>query len=429
LCTPILVNIKESEIVRIQPKADAELENLIISDKIRFCYDSLKKNRIQKVFQKNFENTFLSESWGKFFDTVSSFIQSNKKITFLINENLDLKSAQLLKNIESNNIKVLNISNFNTKYKNNYDSSFFDKISSINKKIKTCFLISTNLKTETTLLNTKLRLKYNKNFFSIISTGSFYKSNYPTTFINLSTQNIIKLFEGKITNSRFFLTQSNTLLMIGNAFSKRIKEVSYILNLFKKVCPTGLVIQNQIHANSVGIHFLGINSLKKNILKSTDYFFCLNLEDNIKTRKLILNKKFFWFNTHGSVLAGQASFILPTLTFFENESIYINIDANIKKSQKVLPALKDSRSVYSILKSLFKEIEDRSKFFIEYSTDKNHKTKFKQSLIKNHTCTHIFSSPNKSVLENSYGDNVLTKNSIILSQRIQEQLKNNHTTF
>jgi hypothetical protein len=97
--------------------------------------------------------------------------------------------------IESNNIKVLNISDFNTKYKNHYDNSFFDKISSINKKIKTCFLISTNLKTETTLLNTKLRLKYNKNFFSVISTGSFYKSNYPTTFINLSTQNIIKLFE------------------------------------------------------------------------------------------------------------------------------------------------------------------------------------------------------------------------------------------
>jgi len=217
--------------------------------------------------------------------------------------------------------------------------------------------------------------------------------------------------------------------MIGNAFSKRIKEVSYIINLFKKVCPTGLVIKNQIHPNSVGIQFLGINSLKKNILKSTDYFFCLNLEDNIKTRKLILNKNFFWFNTHGSVLAGRASFILPTLTFFENESIYINIDANIKKSQKVLPALKDSQSVYSILKTLFKETEDTSKFFIEYSTNKNHKTKFKQSLNKNHTCTHIFISPNKSVLENSYGDNVLTKNSIILSQRIQEQLKNNHTTF
>lgn len=429
LCTPILVNIKESEIVRIQPKADAALDNLIISDKIRFCYDSLKKNRIQKVFKKNFENNFLSESWSIFFDTVSSFIKSNKKITFLINENLDFKSAQLLRNIESNNIKVLNISDFNIKYKNHYDSSFLDKINSLNKNIKTCFLISTNLKTETTLLNTKLRIKYNKTFFSIISTGSFYKSNYPTTFINLSTQNIIKLFEGKITNSRFFLSQSNTLLILGNAFSKKIREVSYIQKLFKKVCPTGLVIHNQIYPNSIGINFLGINYLKNNILESTDYLFCINLEDNIKIRKLILNKNFFWFNTHGSTLAGQADFILPTLTFFENESIYMNIDGNIKKSQKVLPVLKDSRSVYSILKTLFKETEDTSKNFIQYSIDKDYKTKFKQDFRVTHTCTHILNSPNKSVLENTYGDNVLTKNSIILSQRIQEQLKNNHITF
>ena len=91
--------------------------------------------------------------------------------------------------------------------------------------------------------------------------------------------------------------------------------------------------------------------------------------------------------------------------------------------------LKDSRSIYSILKTLFKETEDTSKSFIEYSIDKDYKTKLKQDFRLSHTCTHILNSPNKSILENTYGDNVLTKNSIILSRRIQEQLKNNHTTF
>lgn len=430
LCSPVLVNVKESEIVRIQPKADQDLENLIISDKIRFCYDSLKKNRIQKVFKKNFEKKFLAESWHKFFETTNDFIKNNKRITFLINENLDLKSAQFLKNIENNNIKVLNISDFNIKYKNYFDNSYYDKTNTLNKRIKICFLLSTNLKTETTLLNTKLRLKFNKTSFSTINSGSFYKSNYPTTFINLSTQNIVKLFEGKVLNSKFFIEHPNTLLIVGNAFNKKIKNVSYLINFFKKICPTGLVIHNEIHTNSVGFNYLGINSFTNNILKSTDYFFCLNLEDNIKIRKLILNKNFFWFNTHGSTVAGHAYFILPTLTFLESENTYINIDGSVKKTQKVLPSLKDSQSVYSILKELFKNIEDNSLDFIKHSTDRNFKAKFKQRFLENvNRSTYIYNSPVKSVLENFYGDTVLTKNSIILSQRVQEQLKNSHTTF
>ena len=37
--SPLLINFKESEIVRIQPKIDSSIQNSIISDKIRFSFD------------------------------------------------------------------------------------------------------------------------------------------------------------------------------------------------------------------------------------------------------------------------------------------------------------------------------------------------------------------------------------------------------
>jgi len=52
LCTPILINVKESDIVRIQPKMDLQLNNSLISDKIRFVYDSLKKIEFNKSLKK-----------------------------------------------------------------------------------------------------------------------------------------------------------------------------------------------------------------------------------------------------------------------------------------------------------------------------------------------------------------------------------------
>jgi len=437
LCTPILINVKESDIVRIQPKMDLQLNNSLISDKIRFVYDSVKKNRIQQVFKKNHDKGFSIETWFTFNNKISALIKEKKKITFLINENLDFESTQLLKSFESTHIRVINTSSFSSQYKNSYDQLYCRNTESIYKKIKTCFLLSTNLKIETTLLNTKLRLKYNKNAFNTISTGSFHKSNYPIKFINLSTQNTINLFEGKFANSIKFVENINVLLVIGSAFKNKITKSLNLISLFKKICPTGLIIDNQIYPNSVGFDFLGINGLVNKTIMSTDFFFCINLEDTTKIRKLLFKKNFFWFNTHGSSVAVHANFIVPTLTFFEVENTYLNLDGIKRKSQKVLSGLKDSQSVIYILRTIKKIIIDHSKSFITTCNnnflnkiDNNNKFKFKPilSFIDN-KFDFVFNCPNKNILENFYNDSILTKNSVILSKRAQEKQKNAHNIF
>jgi len=52
----IYVNFKESEILRILPKSNSEINENLISDKARFFHDSSKNQRLQKIFQKSFVN-------------------------------------------------------------------------------------------------------------------------------------------------------------------------------------------------------------------------------------------------------------------------------------------------------------------------------------------------------------------------------------
>jgi NADH dehydrogenase/NADH:ubiquinone oxidoreductase subunit G len=47
----IYVNFKESEIFRILPKSNDQINEHIISDKARFSYDSNNNNRIKNLFQ------------------------------------------------------------------------------------------------------------------------------------------------------------------------------------------------------------------------------------------------------------------------------------------------------------------------------------------------------------------------------------------
>jgi len=432
LCSPILISVKESNIVRIQPKIDFKLNNTLITDKIRFFYDSLKKNRIQQVFKKDINTKFSTVEWSFFINEVNTLIKKKKKITFLINENLDFESVTVLKNIESTNIKVFNMSNRNIQKLNNNDFAFYDKTTIIDEKIHTCFLISTNLKIETTLLNTKLRLKYNKSVISTINAGSFYKSNYPQKFICLSLENIIRLFEGKFSNSNNLIEKSGILLIIGNAFNNKITSLNSFSNLFKKVCPRGFILKNPVYPNSAGFDFLNVNGLQNNFIKSTEFFFCINLEDNILTQKLIHNKKFFWFNTHGSNLATKAQFILPTLSFIENENVYVNSDYQVKKSYKILPALKDSKSFFSVIKIILNDIKKQINIqnYLAFLNNLNQNKKFKQNFISIDNKIDLISAhPNKNILENTYSDSILTKNSDILSKRVQEQQKNSHFIF
>lgn len=429
LCSPILLNIKESDIIRIQPKADSGLDNLIISDKIRFLYDSIKINRIQQVFKKTNNNSFKVENWLSFYETILDAIKNKKKITFLVNENLDAKTSSFFKSLEGSNINILNVSSFFSKHNSSYEGSLYNKTDSLNKKIKTCFLLSTNLKIETTLLNTKLRLKFNKTFFSVISSGAFYKANYPTNFISLSTQSVLKLFEGKLFNSLKIIKNPNTLLIIGNSFNKRISDITSIVKVFKKFCPTGLVVQNFIYPNSVGFRFLGIKNLKNNKLNSTDLLFCINLEDNIQMRKILTNVDFFWFNTHGSNLAIKSNYILPSLTFLEGENTYLNLDAVLKKTQKVLPGYKNSQALLDTFGFIFPKNKDYCPNHFQIFINNKSKTFFKSTLDLYNKQTLVYSGPIKSIIENFYGDSVLTKNSTILSKRSQEQQKNTQNNF
>jgi NADH dehydrogenase (ubiquinone) Fe-S protein 1 len=49
----IYVNFKESDIIRILPKNNSEINKNLISNKARFSYDSVKIQRLQKIFYKN----------------------------------------------------------------------------------------------------------------------------------------------------------------------------------------------------------------------------------------------------------------------------------------------------------------------------------------------------------------------------------------
>jgi len=191
------INFKEVEILRIIPKINNEINNNLISDKGRFSYDSSKLQRITKVFQK-VNNKFVQSNWLSFLKDYETQLLT-KNVTFLVNDETDLESLVLLKHLsfKNPNLKLKNINSNTSNTSNIYINNLNAKIKDVNLSSKVCILISTNIRIESAILNSRIRLKFINEDFNVYSVAKNYKSNFPVNFINLNINSILSLLEGK----------------------------------------------------------------------------------------------------------------------------------------------------------------------------------------------------------------------------------------
>jgi NADH-quinone oxidoreductase chain G len=435
------VNFKETEIVRILPKNNNEINESIISDKTRFSYDAIKTQRLQKLFESSDSKKFKNSSWISIFEKLDSLLKKESKVTFVVNSELDFESLQLLSLIENKYSPNVSIRSVDEKTSNSFTSWNSDKIKNLQTNSRVGILVSSNIRMESAILNTKIRRKVISQIFDVISLGQHSNLSFPAKFVNLNLNKIFEIFEGKSLMSKYILKHNSPVFFIGDSFNKRLKGGFSISSFIKQMIPSSIVLDIKKSSNSIGVNYLGFKTISNNCVKNSDVCVAINLDDTIVIRKLLKNSKskLVWLNSFGSKIATKADFLVPTLTAFESESIFINLEQRSQKTLKTLPGIGDSRDVKKILISLYPEIEKsqiikNSKSSVFFDEIINNPKLF-QSLSNKYSKENLFDSkfisqsslvsnyPLKSSLEDFYRSNSFTKNSPTMAQCSQENRK------
>ena len=429
----IYINFKETEIVRILPKNNFLLNESIISDKARFSYDASKNQRVHKILQKN-NFKFIEYNWNLFLDRLNSIL-STKKVLVLINNELDLESAIYLKILSlKNNLKVKRLnSKDNLETSNFYIKNNCNKVVDLKKESKFGLLFSTNIKIESTLLNIKLRLKNLNEDFNLYSLNQVYKTNFPISFINLNLKKSIAFLEGKhLLLSKAFISFKNPIICLGS--SLKIKD------FIKNLNSSSVFLDIKLSCNTSGLDFLKIDSLSKTDIAATDFIFALNIDNNQEIAKILVNskKEIFWFNSHGSKLALNSSFIIPISSEFEEERLFLNLENRPQKSLKTLSDIGNSRSIKNLLKLLMdKKSSKYHHFLIDIILDPINFDKFNSYFLNSLKFIDInFNNKNflnfyplKSSIEDFYISNKLSKNSLTMIKCSQDNRLTNNNFF
>ncbi len=438
----IYVNYKETEIFRVLPKNNNDINSSIISDKARFSYDANNNNRINALYEYSAKKkSFQKLAWSKFFENVDNLV-SNEKVNFLIDERCDYETASLLKSISNKypeNTKTLLVSKNSVKSNLHLanDTNLMSKVDAVEDLF---ILLGSNLRLESAVLNSRVRFKYKNSLINIQAMGSVFEENIPTSFVNLSLSKAIEMFEGKsIILSRLLVTSKKPFIILGESLANRIDNVNSFLRTLSNILPNSNIFYLNNASNSRGIASLNIANFSSRV-KGTSI--ALNLDDSILTRKVSsnLNNK-IWINTHGSNLATKFDTIVPCLTPFETEQVYISVENRPQKTQKSFVSFFNVKSLKDIVMAIYNmnssSNADKESYFShlkemlengdKYNSLKNNVSPFeyiKQSFIRYNNPVQISKYPVKQNIKDFYCTDTFTRNSVIMQECSSEVIKN-----
>lgn len=376
----IQVFLKNNKIVKIQPGFNKSLNDFNwITDKARFSFEGMfSTRRFAEGFLEDSKSQIQKKlSWKELLEEISLilYFQDNLNVNYLepktlllvIDNNITLESLNMLfllsRKYSFVQLRKVEGNFFNLDQESNFlvNSGFDDELYFSN----ICLLIGVNTRYEGSSLNLKLRARYRKGNFKLVSLGSKLDLTFPVHSLGLSLKTLKDIVSGNHWFCQELLKDSNPIVVVGSQIYNR-KDSSQIFKLFSLLKNKLNVFYkgwNNIHLlssaiNEAGVNYLGnILSLTERDLLNNFGIYFINLSENNANLKKIINIKLLNYikpndqtskviiEHNNSKVSGSLnkriynsySYLnLPNANFFESKGSYLNTEGVFKSTAKVV---------------------------------------------------------------------------------------------
>lgn len=395
----ITVHFFGSNIVKITPRINYNLNLNWISDKVRYMYDGLYKQRILKPLYVNAAGEYCNITWNEVFYTLKADLLSKKSTLNigcyfgeLLNNEIIFTASKFMDIIGNPNKYSIQDKLFiNNDFNSNY--LFNGKVASLSNT-DMCFIFCSNLKSELPLLNVRLRKQYLATALSIITFGIRTNLMYPTYFFGFKLKTIIKFIEGNNTFCKYLSVKKNPSFLLNlNLF-----KTESLANLFTIMKERLMSISKNITKNNFNYIYPDIdlyNKLYLNIqtkYKDTD----LNMLDCLYLLNVDKNFDYFAKNTnlaniytiyqghHYNKYIDYARMILPVKPYIQELGSFVNVQGDILHIDETIKddnlAVKNNILVlYSVFTTLFNTLKQNFKQVID-NNDYDHYNPSRKSI-------------------------------------------------
>ncbi len=386
LGSAIRVDAKGNAVMRIMPRVNEEVNEEWLSDKSRFVWDGLGRQRLDKPYVR--ENGKLRPaSWNEALDVAKDKLSvAAEEIAFFAGELSDVESLKAAKDVAD----ALGVKNVDCRLKGEAlgqtpDGKALPRESYILnptlmgvEEADALLLIGANPRIEAAVWNARIRKAWLWNDLKIGLVGEPVDLTYDYTHIGESVADLKKLGEfGEVLNAA-----KKPMIVIGEAALRgedgfiTLKAVHELAKRCGAIVSTedekwagfGVLNTTASKVGALDIGFLpGEGGKSAKTLLDSD---CAGLKtvvllgvDEISTTSLG-DAFVIYIGSHGDAGAARADLVLPSAAYTEKTATYVNTEGRVQMTNAAVPAKGDAKEEWAI----FRALSDRLGKSIGYKT-------------------------------------------------------------
>merc|ERR1711871_1139212 len=331
-----ILNTKGDEVFRVLPRFNESLNEEWITDKVRFSYDGLKKQRLTTPFYINQIREFSACSWEKIFTLLKANAINNSNISIVAGDAIDIETLLATKSF----LNSFGSDNFFSTQKNLEKADFSSSLAmSLNleniEEIDLCVCFNINPKTEMPLLNTRLRKQVLSNKLKLVYFGNNMNLTFNAEHVGVSRADIFSFFQGQHPFCKKIFNYKRPLFIFGNEMVSfdLILIKTNLIELLKRPIKFCLLKKDLSETN---LSYFGVKKLDIEKLSNTKILFLLNTSNfDIANYNISKDCLVIYVGTHGtSAEISFADLILPCTAFSEKKSSFFNVSGVVQATSK-----------------------------------------------------------------------------------------------
>jgi NADH-quinone oxidoreductase subunit G len=366
----IRVDTRGTEVMRVMPRLNDDLNEEWISDKSRFACDGLKKRRLDRPYVRH-DGKLQEATWQEAFAAIAAQTsgKDGSKIAAIAGDQVDVETMAAMKDL----MAAFGSSNMDCRQ----DSAAIEADSRASYLFNTtvagiedadaCLIIGSNPRIESPVLNARIRKRYVMGSFPIGVIGEQVDLTYAHTNLGSDAETLSELANGKGEFASVLKSAQRPMLILGAGAITR-SDGAAIMALARQIAEKyGMVSDdwngfNVLHtaASRVGgmdIGFVpgegGLNTA--NILSSVargaiDTLFLLGADEIEVTRSS--NTFVIYQGHHGDRGAHDADVILPGAAYTEKSGTYVNLEGLVQQTTQAVFPPGDAREDWTIVRAL-----------------------------------------------------------------------------